>query len=46
MPWKSEPLAPSKMNAFLVIPAGVGGVEKGGRASAALFSPPDDEADG
>ena len=46
MPWKSELLAPSKMNAFLVIPAGVGRVEKGGCAAVALFSPPDDEADG
>ncbi|MFQ5912578.1 MAG: gephyrin-like molybdotransferase Glp [Nitrospinota bacterium] len=40
MPWKSENLPPSRMNAFLVVPAGVGQLEKGDPVAATLFSPP------
>ena len=40
MPWKSEDLPPSRMNAFLVVPAGTGEVRKGESADVLLFSPP------
>lgn len=40
MPWKSENLPNSRMNAFLVSPAGVGKVSQGDIVQALLFSPP------
>jgi molybdopterin molybdotransferase len=43
MPWKSENLPSSRMNAFLVVPAGVGEVEKGDRVEAALLAYPDED---
>jgi molybdopterin biosynthesis enzyme len=43
MPWKSENLSSSRMNAFLVVPAGVGEVEKGDRVEAALLAYPDED---
>lgn len=45
MPWKSENLPPSRMNAFLVVPAGTGRVEKGERVAAAILSSPDQDED-
>ncbi len=44
MPWRSENLPSSRMNAFLVVAAGVGDVEKGNLVDAALlaFSDEDD----
>jgi molybdopterin molybdotransferase len=38
MPWKSEGLPPSRMNTFLIVPAGVGAVKKGEQIAAAIFS--------
>lgn len=42
MPWRSEDLPPSRMNAFLVVPAGVEKLEAGDPVTAHLFSPPEE----
>ena len=41
MPWKSEDVPSSRMNAFLVSPAGIGKVNEGDVVKALLFSPPE-----